>query len=242
MDREAVESKTQRFQHKIDQLRPALDERRQVYKQKKARGQRLRKRITAVALGVVGTALLALYTRPAHVPERHETPAPKLVPPAVQQKPAVSDPPAPAEAPAPQPASPTPEAASDPALTVMVAAAEAAEVPPPKPPAQLRIDHSLSCRGVRARECSQPQASFAPHERPHVWTIVLAQSTPQVLTHVWYHEGRKYCEVPLAIEHPRTRTWSTVSLRGPVHLGSWKVEIVTEDGTVLDSVAFSVSA
>lgn len=247
MDKDAVEAKTRRFQHKIERLRPVLDTRRKVWaQQKKASGQRLRKRIMAVALGVAGAVLLPLYILLPRAPDRHATAVPEPLaraarpaPPAVQDKPAVS---APAEDPAPPPAAAEAESSLPlvAALTVTVAAAETAEVPPAETVARPRIVRSQSCREVRARECSQPQASFAPHERPHVWMVVSTQSAPDVLTHVWYHEGRKYCEVPLAIEHLRTRTWSSVSLRGPVHLGAWKVEIVTQGGDILDEVAFSV--
>lgn len=278
MEKEVVEAKTRRFQQKMDQLRPTLEDRKRVYEQKKINSRRLRKGVLVV-LGVVGAALLAVYTdqpSPRGGAERPETviPPPKSVAARsavfrVQEKPAprvVAEALAPpALAPAEEPTPPPPSASlvqeaessslSIEVLTLAVAPAAAAEAPPTEisptaesgtektPPARIRIGQSRSCRKVQTRQCSQPQSSFALHEhnQPHVWMVVYSQSVPYTLTHVFYHEGQKYCEIPLAIAHPRTRIWSNVTLRSPVHVGSWKVEIVTEAGDVLDQVAFRVS-
>jgi hypothetical protein len=96
---------------------------------------------------------------------------------------------------------------------------------------------------VVARECVGAQEVFALHEHnvPHVWMTVYSQNLPYVLKHVYYHEGERYAEVPLAITYPRMRTWSNVTLRSPTHVGAWRVEIVTEDGTIVQQVTFRVT-
>jgi hypothetical protein len=71
--------------------------------------------------------------------------------------------------------------------------------------------------------------------------IVYSHKLPYVLTHVYYHEGRRYTEVPLAITYRRMRTWSRVTLQSPTQMGSWRVDIITDDGTVIDQVAFRVT-
>ena len=275
MEKEAVEAKTQRFQHKLDQLRPILEDRKKVYAQKKVSGRRLRNGSIMVGLGLAGSAFLAasVYQSPLLRSPEPASPSP-AVRPAVsegQEKPAeavvVANPAA--AAPAEEPGLPPGRASSGetessppsvatlsfavpPAAAAQAPAAEAspAETPPTAangptdaPAARIRIGQSLSCRGVRAHQCRQPQSRFALHEhnQPHVWMVVYSQTVPHTLTHVYYHEGQKYCEVPLVIAHPRTRTWSRVTLNRPTHLGSWGVEIVTEDGEVLDRVAFRVS-
>ena len=83
---------------------------------------------------------------------------------------------------------------------------------------------------------------FALHEHnvPYVWMTVYSQNLPYVLKHVYYHEGERYAEVPLAITSPRMRTWSNVTLRSPTQVGAWHVEIVTEEGTVVQQVEFRV--
>ena len=275
MEKEAVEAKTQRFQHKMDQLRPILEDRKKVYAQKKVSGRRLRNGSIMVGLGLAGLAFLAASVYQSsllHSPEQiPPSPAVRPAVSEVQEKPAAAvvaaNPAAatPAEEPGPPPRlasageteSSPPSVASlsfavPPAAAAQAPAAEAspAETPPTAangptdaPAAQIRVGQSLSCRGIRAHQCRQPQSSFALHEhnQPHIWTVIYSQTVPHTLTHVYYHEGQKYCEVPLTIAYPRTRTWSRVTLNRPTHLGAWRVEIVTEDGEVLDRVAFRVS-
>ena len=127
--------------------------------------------------------------------------------------------------------------------TAVVARVEPAPPVPAPPRADFRIARSLACMGVEARQCIGARNVFTLHAHnvPHVWMIVYSHNLPYVLTHVYYHEGRRYAEVPLAITHPRMRTWSHVTLQSPTHIGSWRVDIVTDDGTVIDQVAFRVT-
>jgi hypothetical protein len=115
--------------------------------------------------------------------------------------------------------------------------------------AGLRSDHrpkiirSLTCSEVSSRECVSPRSVFTiqTHRTPHFWMEVRSEAVPFVLKHVYYHEGQKYCEVPLRITHRRMRTWSNISLENPNHVGSWRVEIVAKDGMVLGRTAFNVT-
>ena len=273
MEKEAVEAKTQRFQQKLDRLRPVLEDRKKAHEQKKA-GRRLKNGAIGVGLGLAGLAFVAIFIYQPPLPS-----SPDHAPPSSADRPAVSEmqekpaavmatslpATAPAEEPSPPPtrASPAEAEPSPPpvaTLSFAVPAADAAQAPtaeaspaetppttangpPDAPAAQIRIGQSLSCREVRAHQCRQPRSSFALHEhnQPHVWMVVYSQTVPHTLTHVYYHEGQQYCEVPLVIAHPRTRTWSSLTLNSSAHVGSWRVEIVAEDGEVLDRVSFRVS-
>jgi hypothetical protein len=106
-----------------------------------------------------------------------------------------------------------------------------------------RIAQNLVCSGVKARNCLAPQTVFKLNENrnPHVWMEVYSDSVPYMLKHVYYHEGRKYVEVPLRIGYRRTRTWSYITLKGSNLAGSWHVETVAEDGTVLGRIDFQVN-
>jgi hypothetical protein len=105
-----------------------------------------------------------------------------------------------------------------------------------------RITQLLVCSGVKDRNCIIWKSEFALRKgrNPHVWMEVFSDSVPYVLKHVYYHEGRKYVEVPLTIRHTRMRTWSYISLKDLDQVGSWHVEIVAEDGTVLGRADFKV--
>jgi hypothetical protein len=109
-------------------------------------------------------------------------------------------------------------------------------------PYGLRITQLLVCSGVKDRNCIVRQSDFVLRkgQKPHVWMEVFSNSVPYVLKHVYYREGRKYVEVPLKIKYPRMRTWSFITLKDLDQLGSWHVEIVAEDGTLLGRAEFKV--
>ncbi len=115
--------------------------------------------------------------------------------------------------------------------------------PATPPSARIQITQSLACLEVEARQCIGDQSVFAlnKNNNPHIWMDVRSQDLPYVLKHVYYHEDRKYAEIPLVIKYPRMRTWSNVTLQSPTRVGSWRVAIVTEDGNLLDQVTFRVT-
>jgi hypothetical protein len=105
-----------------------------------------------------------------------------------------------------------------------------------------RITQNLVCSGVKSRDCVVPKDNFTLNQgqNPHVWMEVFSDIVPYVLKHVYYHEGRKYVEVPLTIEYPRMRTWSYITLKDSDQVGFWQVETVAEDGSILGRVNFNV--
>lgn len=106
-----------------------------------------------------------------------------------------------------------------------------------------RIAQNLVCSGVKGRNCDVPRSVFPlnKNRKPHAWMEVCSDSVPYKLKHVYYHEGRKYVEVPLKIEYRRMRTWSNINLKNSNFAGSWHVETVAEDGTILGRVDFKVT-
>jgi len=78
-----------------------------------------------------------------------------------------------------------------------------------------RIAQNLVCSGVKGRNCDVPRSVFPlnKNRKPHAWMEVCSDSVPYKLKHVYYHEGRKYVEVPLKIEYRRMRTWSNINLK-----------------------------
>jgi hypothetical protein len=111
-------------------------------------------------------------------------------------------------------------------------------------PNDTRIVQNLVCSGVKARKCVVPQSDFTLTQKknPHVWMEVYSDSVPYVLKHVYYHEGRKYVEVPLKIDYHRMRTWSYITVNDSDQLGSWHVEIVAENGRVLGRSHFNIKS
>ncbi|MFW6078567.1 MAG: DUF2914 domain-containing protein [Gemmatimonadota bacterium] len=59
--------------------------------------------------------------------------------------------------------------------------------------------------------------------------------------HVWLYEDEEMARVPLTVTGPRWRTWSSKRLVTS-WTGAWTVQVVDSDGTVLESVDFTVEA
>lgn len=109
-------------------------------------------------------------------------------------------------------------------------------------PSGIRVEEIISCSSVKNKQYSRPKIEFslAQDATPKIWMKVISENPPFTLTHVYYCNGRKYCEVPLAIRYNRMRTWSHVTLRLPEHIGNWRVEVIDDSGAKLDQIEFIV--
>ncbi len=109
-------------------------------------------------------------------------------------------------------------------------------------PSKIRIEEIISCSSVNNKQYSRPKIKFslAQDNTPMIWMKVISENPPFTLTHVYYFNGQKYYEVPLAIRYHRMRTWSSVTLRSPDHIGKWHVDVITDNGEKLDQIEFMV--
>jgi len=107
----------------------------------------------------------------------------------------------------------------------------------------IRISEIITCQGVKNKKAVSPQKEFSLQKgaTPYVWMDVRSKKTPYKLRHIYYLNGRRYCAVPLAINYPRMRTWSNVTLRHPYEAGQWRVDVVTEKSEILSQVEFIVA-
>lgn len=71
------------------------------------------------------------------------------------------------------------------------------------------------------------------------FTEVKGAYTSTHIAHIWYYEGQQMAKVPLSVEGPRWRTWSSKRMVEDWK-GSWRVEAVDEDGNLLSSQTFEV--
>lgn len=89
--------------------------------------------------------------------------------------------------------------------------------------------------GVENKEVAGEATEFAAGTKVFVWSRVFNAGGTKV-THVWKLNGQKNWQVGLNIGSKR---WSTSSRR-KVKAGSWTVEVVAADGSVIGSVDFTV--
>ena len=85
-----------------------------------------------------------------------------------------------------------------------------------------------------------PGTMFAADvERLYFFTRVLGAEAGTQIQHVWYHGDEERARVSLNLGGPNWRTWSSKTIV-PEWTGSWRVEVQTADGTVLETVSFTI--
>ena len=104
----------------------------------------------------------------------------------------------------------------------------------------LRVVRGVVTTAVVNREPSGDGSVFPPSTGAlYYFTEVDGISTPTQITHIWYYQDQKMAEIPLSLEGPRWRTWSSKRILEN-WVGSWKVEAVDQSGNVLSFQTFSV--
>ena len=118
----------------------------------------------------------------------------------------------------------------------VVAQAPKEQAEAPKP---YQVEKIALGTGVEARELVGEATEFdASVGRIYCWTRITSQNVPTTIKHVWYADGEQVAEVPLTINYPSVRTWSSKAISA----GKWRVEVVSETGDVLASTDFTVKA
>ena len=92
-----------------------------------------------------------------------------------------------------------------------------------------------AAKGVDKREPVEEGSTFAVGDTVWAWTRVTGANGTKV-THVWKKDGKEVWKAYLNIKSKR---WTTYSRR-KVKAGSYTVDVVSADGAVLGSVAFTV--
>lgn len=73
----------------------------------------------------------------------------------------------------------------------------------------------------------------------YCFTTVNGGDTDTSITHTWYYQDSKMAEVVLPVRSIHWRTWSSKTIM-PAWKGNWKVAVTTEDGTLLDTIPFTI--
>lgn len=74
----------------------------------------------------------------------------------------------------------------------------------------------------------------------YCWTRITGASGEIEISHVWYKGEEEVSRIPLRIAGDNWRTWSSKKI-DPSWTGSWRVEVIGPDGTLLKTVSFTVS-
>jgi len=118
----------------------------------------------------------------------------------------------------------------------VVAQAPEQQAEAPKPS---QVEKIALGTGVESRDLVGEATEFdVSVGRIYCWTKITSQNVPTTIKHIWYAGEEKAAEVPLNINSPSARTWSSKAISA----GKWKVEVVSETGEVLASTDFTVKA
>ena len=73
----------------------------------------------------------------------------------------------------------------------------------------------------------------------YAFTRIIGAPSETQVSHKWYYGDQLMAEVSLPVRGANWRTWSTKSVM-PDWVGNWRVDVIGEDGEVLDSMNFSI--
>ena len=76
-------------------------------------------------------------------------------------------------------------------------------------------------------------------QRVFCFTRVEGAQEKTEITHNWYFQGNLKASVVLPVRNANWRTWSSKTLL-PAWTGEWMVEVLSKDGTPLESIIFFV--
>lgn len=129
-------------------------------------------------------------------------------------------------------------------LIVMTGAAPLLAQEPAEATAQdaIQVTQAVVATAVEDREPIGVSETFpADIEQLYFFTVLEGDFPETQIEHVWLYEGEEMARVPLSVTGPRWRTWSSKRLVTS-WTGAWTVQVVDSDGTVLESVDFTVEA
>jgi hypothetical protein len=73
----------------------------------------------------------------------------------------------------------------------------------------------------------------------YCFTRINSGQPPAVIKHLWFQGDRMVMEVTLPVKSASWRTYSTKTIL-PSATGPWKVDVTSEDGTVLKTLSFTI--
>jgi len=121
------------------------------------------------------------------------------------------------------------------------AAAHDTDEAPPARLANISVVRATAALGIEQREPVNVGEHFTlDDERVYAYSEI-ENGNGTSIRHVYYHDGEQTNEVILTVRADSWRTWSYKTLL-PGREGEWRVDIVSQDGRVLDSIHYTVTA
>ncbi len=102
------------------------------------------------------------------------------------------------------------------------------------------VADAVMCLGIQDREPVHAGESFSS-DVGKVWCwSKIKDGKGETIKHVYYRGDKEMAVVELSIGSPLWRTYSSKKIL-PSWTGTWRVDVVAEDGTLLKSLAFTIN-
>jgi len=73
----------------------------------------------------------------------------------------------------------------------------------------------------------------------YAYTRIVGADEQSQVSHRWYYNDHLMAEVTLPVRGDNWRTWSSKSVV-PMWVGDWRVDVVSSDGSVIESLSFKL--
>jgi len=107
--------------------------------------------------------------------------------------------------------------------------------------AETTVNRISIATGIKNLEPVDEAKEFkAEYRRLYCFTEITTQDYPTEVTHIWIYDKKIVAEVPLKVNSPKWRTYSSKVILDN-WVGSWKIEVYSKNGKLIDSIDFKVN-
>ncbi|MBI3995184.1 MAG: DUF2914 domain-containing protein [Nitrospirae bacterium] len=104
----------------------------------------------------------------------------------------------------------------------------------------MTVEEAVIATGVESLTPVNPGNVFdASVGRLYCFTRIKSSLQPAVVKHLWFHGDKMVMEVTLPVKSSNWRTYSMKTILTSAD-GDWKVDVTSEDGTVLKTLTFTI--
>ncbi len=106
--------------------------------------------------------------------------------------------------------------------------------------AEMHVSRAVLCSGVEDLEpVDEIENVTVDLGRIYLFAEIKEAGEETPIKHVWFYNEEPVLEVPMTVNGPRWRTYSYKTLYENM-TGEWHVDVVDENGNVLQSVPFTI--
>jgi len=104
----------------------------------------------------------------------------------------------------------------------------------------INVDALSFCTAINERQPQDIASTFPPDVgRIYCFTKLSGADAPTTISHIWYFNDKEMARLDLKVNAKNWRTWSSKKIISQ-WTGSWRVDILSQNGQLLDSKEFTV--